>query len=717
MTDYPKISQKNEKKQNETSPSSNTIESNKKKWDIMYNRLSQQSVTTPAETEKEIVITLQSEKDSEKKSKLRLLLANIQWTLGKIDEAEHNYKIVFLEATRLDKDELLADTLVGLGMVENSSGRFQSASDRFFEALPIYQKLGKKAKEAHVYNRLGINRSYIGLLQEGEEYLHKAISLAQKNNNSRIEISARNNLALFQMFTGDIQYASEQFKQCAELAEKLHLTRDLTIMMSNYAETLQYLGDYSLAEKKYFKALQIAEQAQNHSNVAVIKSEIGGFYTELGQLTKARQFLDESMDLFKEVKMKFNFLQLLNNYAKYWLVEGNYLKSIELLQKALHIVENTQLNFQKIQILITLVQTHFALHNVDSAYTLLKDIVQLAWKQQNKVGIGLALIERARLSLTFSNFHEAEILLLEANRIGQTTKFFEIKINSLLLLALTYLIKTQQHRYSKELKEISDLIHKVLGLTKNKSLWPRYIDTLVLQATLYAFKGYLLKARKVLSLAEDLVVAHEIKNKQTQIERIENLIDRLDSNPLDREFILSQIYNLLMQEIQQFTTQGIQCTLSQEDINSIFMVCYKIDEKKGTVLHIVENVDENDRELQQPLQIAGNIFMVSLGQGHGYHQGLYGPFPFGRSNFRALVYSTMIHDSSQNEGRGKGSIFFITCFIYSQKLSALLNQREKIEQIFTLQFRPILDISDITTDTLHEIRENIIDFFLEPFLI
>ena len=56
MTDYQKISQKNDQKRNKTSPSSNTIESDKKKWDIMYNRIYKQSLSTPAEIEKEIKV-------------------------------------------------------------------------------------------------------------------------------------------------------------------------------------------------------------------------------------------------------------------------------------------------------------------------------------------------------------------------------------------------------------------------------------------------------------------------------------------------------------------------------------------------------------------------------------------------------------------------------------------------------------------------------------
>jgi len=649
--------------------------------------------------------------------KFRLLLGYTQWCLGKIQESFNNYSFVLERATQEFNEEYQADALVGLGMVENSKGSLDAAAKHLMKAISIYQKLKNYSKEAQARNRYGINLSFLGRIQEGTESLEKAINLAQKAVDLQKEASARNNLALFEMNQGDIQKAANQFLQCVEISRKMENQRDLAIMLSNYAETQQHLGNYKLAEQNYLEALQIAEKARNILNIATIKADIGGFYTEIRSLKKAKKFLEEAMALFTKVEMKFNFLQCLNYYARYWLASGNYLKSIEYLQQALNIVENTQLNFPKIQVLITMVQTHFALHNVDTAYTLLKEIMKLAWKQQNKVALGLALIERTRLSLSFSNFHEAELLLMEAKEIGKITNHFEIIVNSRLLLALTFLVKNEQHRYSQEIKLIANLVNEILKLTKERALWPRYVDTLLVRASLYVFEGYDIEAQKILNNAEELVKTNKLLNKTHQINRIRQLIKRLEAYPLDRDFILSQINNLLSQEIQRITTQGMYLQISQEDVDKIFVLSYKIDEKRGTILYLSENIDPEIPELRNHIQMAGNIYMVSLGQGHGYHEGLFGPFPFADGKYRALVHSLFIKDSQMQNKRLNGATFFITCLIYPQKLSPLLNNREKLEKIFSEHFRQILDIRHISVQVLKKLRTSISEFFLKPFIV
>lgn len=700
----------------EISASKNTAEDLEKKYLDLNNKLQQE----PKKAIDHIQEILKMNISPEIRLKFLLLLGNGLWILGKLQQAQQEFEKSLEQAGLQHNEEYIADALVGLGMVKNSKGELNDAADFFIRAISIYQKLELYEKEAHARNRYGINRSYLGKIQEGINSIEKAVELSQKVENLQIEISARNNLALFEMYQGDITKAAANFLQCTEISEKLANPRSNAVMLSNYAETQKDLGNYQLAEEKYFEALGIAEKSQNDLLIATIKSEIGGYFTDIGKFAEAKKFLDEGISLFSTAEMKFNYLQCLNNYAKYWLALGNYLKSIQYLQQALQIIEDTSLNFSKIQVLITLVRTHFALRNVDNAYTLIKEIMNLAWKQNNQVGLGLALIERARLNLSFSNFHEAELLLMESMEIGLHTNFFEIIVNSRMLLALTFLGKNEQHKYSQEIKTISNLINDVLKLTKDKEIWPQYVETLVVKAALYSFEGFNNEAQKVLNTAEELVDNFGLTGKTQQIYRIRSLVKKLNAQVQtgEREIILSQIYNLLMQEIQRITTsQGIYLELTAEDIEKVFMLSYKIDAKKGTVLHIAENVNPNDERLYNHIYLAGNIYMVSLGQGHGYHQGLFGPFPFADGGYRALVYSLTLKDEQNDKELDAKATFFITCLIYPQKLSPLLNSNEKLENIFYHHFKHILSVKTVTSSILANIRKEITDFFLKPFVV
>ncbi|MHA1519184.1 MAG: tetratricopeptide repeat protein [Promethearchaeota archaeon] len=645
------------------------------------------------------------------------LLGYVLFTMGKLEESKKKYKLAYNKATKLSDEEGFADALVGLGKTENASGEFESAAEKFTQAIKIYQKLKIPEKEANVTNQYGINRAYVGNIDKSLELLNRSADLAKKSKVKEIELSARNNMALIQMNRGEIESAAEQFKICSEIAQAIGFKRGYANTLSNYAEAIQNLGEYAEAEINFKKAIEIAEEIKNLPTIAIIKTEMGGFFTEMGDMVKARRYLEEAMKVYETIDEKFTYVQCLNNYAKYWLANGDYHKSVEVLEQALKIVEDTNLSERKVQILLTLAQTHYALRNLDTAYSHLKEAIKLSNQQNNLVGKGLVLIERARLSLAYSNYRESELLLMEADEIAKKTNHFEISFNSLLLLAQTKIVKARTYRNSGELQEIANIVEKGLAISLEKKLWPRYINMLILRSILYAFEDQVPKALEKLENARTQAETRNMKKALREITRISILLQPVNDNPWNREMILRQIESMLTQEIQRITTKGISFQFTLEDVEAIFTMAYKIDEEHGTVLHTCENIQNEDPNAINLLNTAGSVYMMSLGRGQEYHQGLFGPFPYsGRENSRALVFSVIKDDPSLRKTRSRGHIYFITAYIYPQRLSPLFNDREKLEDIFINHYSSILEINEITPEFLQKLRTDISDYFLVPFL-
>ncbi len=643
------------------------------------------------------------------------LLGHTLWTLGNLEESRQYYKMVYSEATKLDDEEGFADALVGLGMLENTSGEFETATEKFIKAITIYQKLNLKGKEAHATNRYGINRIYLGMFDEGYEILNRSAALAHTSKEEHIELSARNNMALIQMNRGEIEIASQQFKICSEIAQRIGFKRGYVSTLSNYAEALQDMGIYKEAEINFRKALKVAEETKDIMGIANIKTEMGKFFIEMGKVKKARKYLDDAMEIFDSIDEKFHYVQCLNAYARYWLANGKFQKGIKILEKALKIMEDTNLSERKVQILVTLAQAHHSLRNLDSAYDQLKEATEFASEQNHQVGKGLILIERARLSLAYSNYHEAELLLMEAQKIAEITHHFEIFFNSLLLLTQANIVKARTHRSSDDLEEIISLVEDGLKISKKKKLWPRYLNVLILRSILYAFEDQIPKALDGLAKAQTQAEKLNLQQSLQEIRRIIPLVGSLN-NPWNREMVFRQIESILTQEIQRITTSGISFQFTSEDVEASFIMTYKIDEKRGTILHACDNVQYKDPHALNLLNTAGSVYIMSLGRGQEYHQGLFGPFPYGKENTRAIVYSVIKEDPALVDTRSRGHIFLVTAYIYPEQLSPLFNDREKLEDIFVNQFGTITDIDEITPEFLQQIRTDIADYFLKPFL-
>ncbi|MHA1672859.1 MAG: tetratricopeptide repeat protein [Promethearchaeota archaeon] len=663
------------------------------------------------------IITPLVKKKIPARDKIRMynLLGHIHWTLGNLKKSLKYYKMAYSGATKLDDEECFADSLVGLGILENTTGEFETANEKFIQSIAIYQKLNLQGKEAHATNRYGINRMYLGMFDEGLGLLNRSAELAHCSNEEHIELSARNNIALIQMNRGDIESASQQFKICSEIAQKIGFKRGYVSTLSNYAEAIQNMGKYKEAEINFRKALKVAEETKDIMGIANIKTEMGKFFIEMGKLEKARKYLDDAMKIYNSIDEKFNYIQCLNAYAIYWLANGKFQKGIEVLGQALKIIEDTNLSERKVQILVTLAQAHHSLRNLDIAYSHLKEATKLASEQDHQVGKGLILIERARLSLAYSNYHEAELLLMEAQEVAEKSHHFEIFFNSLLLLTQAKIVKARTHRSSDDLEEIINLVEEGLKISKKKKLWPRYLSVLILRSILYAFEDQIPKALDGLAKAQTQAEKQNMQRSLQEIRRITPLVGSLD-NPWNREMIFRQIESILTQEIQRITTSGISFQFTPEDVEASFIMTYKIDEKRGTILHACENVQTEDPHSLNLLNTAGSVYIMSLGRGQEYHQGLFGPFPYGKENTRAIVYSVIKEDPALVETRSLGHIFLVTAYIYPEQLSPLFNDREKLEDIFVNQFGTITDIDEITPEFLQQIRTDIADYFLKPFL-
>ncbi|MHA1776380.1 MAG: hypothetical protein ACTSWC_06370, partial [Promethearchaeota archaeon] len=176
------------------------------------------------------------------------------------------------------------------------------------------------------------------------------------------------------------------------------------------------------------------------------------------------------------------------------------------------------------------------------------------------------------------------------------------------------------------------------------------------------------------------------------------------------------LISLIIEEIQRITQKYTGYLVSDQEIADIFMIAYKMDEVFGPKLHAIENLIEETDEYQTNLYLIGSLYTASLGQGQHYNEGLFGPFPFGSENQRALVYSTNLKDSEQLESRNKGSVYTIICLVYGAQLSPVFFDQKRLEGIFKKYLDKIKEVNEITPEFLTVMRMHIIDEFIRKNL-
>ncbi len=113
------------------------------------------------------------------------------------------------------------------------------------------------------------------------------------------------------------------------------------------------------------------------------------------------------------------------------------------------------------------------------------------------------------------------------------------------------------------------------------------------------------------------------------------------------------------------------------------------------------NIDAENPSFGTQIILSGALYTSTLGQGQTYHQGLFGPFPFGKQNLRSLVYSKLINDPSQK--RNKGTIFVLVCFVFKKNIVPLFYDRIKIEIIFKNWLKKNTHINDLNQTSIENI--------------
>ncbi|MHA1521156.1 MAG: hypothetical protein ACTSRK_13310, partial [Promethearchaeota archaeon] len=108
---------------------------------------------------------------------------------------------------------------------------------------------------------------------------------------------------------------------------------------------------------------------------------------------------------------------------------------------------------------------------------------------------------------------------------------------------------------------------------------------------------------------------------------------------------------------------------------------------------------------------SGSLFSITLGQGQQYHQGLFGPLPFGNTSSYALVFAQTIADQTQKERRTHGRAYFLFSLVYQKKMNLMFYDRDKLSNIFIKYLKNIQEAKEITPVFLNLLLKSIIEEF------
>lgn len=239
--------------------------------------------------------------------------------LGRFDEAEQVYDMLFNQTTREDER---ANIYQQLGWLKDRQGKYKEAITFNQKTLEIREKTlpPDHPSFSTPYNNLGLIYNKIGEYSKALSLHHQALAIEEK-----VTPTNHSSLAATYCNIGRVYMNMEEYSQslvfqtkALEIRQKILPSNHprLAASYSNIAVLHEYTGDYEQSLCFHRKALDIFEKVllPDHPDLASSYCNIGRLYSDLYEHTQALSFQQKALAI-REKKLDSNHPDLATSYC------------------------------------------------------------------------------------------------------------------------------------------------------------------------------------------------------------------------------------------------------------------------------------------------------------------------------------------------------------------------------------------------------------------
>ena len=224
---------------------------------------------------------------------------------------------------------------LALGRVHNDLGFKPVALDCYNQALPLVRLLGDISGEASTLNNIGTVYDRLGEKQTALDYFNQALPLVRQAGDISMEATTLNNIGTVYDRLGEKQTALDYFNQALPLLRQAGNISVEATTLNNIGQVYSDLGDKQTALDYFNQALPRSRQAGNISVEAKTRNNIGQVYSDLGDKQRALDYFNEALPLLREVGDMSGVATSLNNIGLVYSDLGEKQTALDYYNQAL----------------------------------------------------------------------------------------------------------------------------------------------------------------------------------------------------------------------------------------------------------------------------------------------------------------------------------------------------------------------------------------------
>lgn len=313
-------------------------------------------------------------------------------------------------------------------------------SQRYYarEAYRIAKKTGNKRYIVRAMNQVGAAQLFSGMYDSSLATYRAALSMCNKYNIPDLKEYIYTNIGNIYLRIGDNPLALTYFDSGALFAEKNNNQIGLARIRNNIGSIYYEMGAYTLALKSYLKGLQLHEKLNNTKDVEISLLNMSNVYYRLKDYPKAKEYIARAMKMAEKTGSDYSVASCHITYASIFNEEKKYDSAMISLQKAMALAKTVNQPYVTNIIIGNMAECYLRLGNMDSAYVLYNQSLELSKELQDGEGIALAKSGLGQILVKQGKFSQGISYLLEALSMLEQAGMKEQSLETADVLATSY---------------------------------------------------------------------------------------------------------------------------------------------------------------------------------------------------------------------------------------------------------------------------------------
>ena len=323
----------------------------------------------------------------------------IETQQGKYPEAIRTWQQVLAGSKKIDRRDIEANAILGLGVNYNNIGRTDEALYYYNEAAYLnYYILGDQSGSATALNNMGLVYKKLG--QEGRalELYDLALRRYGEAGDKVGEAIVLQNIGGLYKEKGELKKALGYYNQVSKIVEKLEDNAAQRVnILKQIAGLHKELGELKKALSDYNQLLLMSQELADRSTEASTLKAIGTIYYEQGKWQEALAYYQQGLSIERSQGTSRELGTTLNNIGAVYKKLGETTKALELYNQALPISRKVGDRISEAIALSNIGAVYLdrgesqqALENYSSAWSILKEVGDRSEKAATLTGLGAA---------------------------------------------------------------------------------------------------------------------------------------------------------------------------------------------------------------------------------------------------------------------------------------------------------------------------------------